>query len=349
MPVCFMIMPYRRKPTQAERHGPAEIDFNALWDHGYVPIIKEIGYEPVRADQDTGALIIGQMLERLYFADLVLADMTIPNGNVYYEVGIRHAAQKSGCVLLAADWSKQLFDVVQMRTVRYPLPDGTITYDTAAALRPAIKAGILEQREALSPMHQSVPGYPDQSIQSRQRPPRSSSPKSRRSRPRYVRCASRPGTSACNWLRRWSRAKERRLRAIRSRSCGDSVENTRTGMPSSRSSGTFRKVRGGAGNPGNPRLRSSCPGRRRPAGHRRTRNADRDGWTDARTPWPDGRPLGPPHQTLRSGGRSLMRSSAMKKACGSISTPIIAPAICPAFTALVPSRVTRSLPKQRCG
>src|SRR5262249_28523708 len=27
----------------------------------------------------------------IYFADLVLADMTIANSNVYYEVGIRHA------------------------------------------------------------------------------------------------------------------------------------------------------------------------------------------------------------------------------------------------------------------
>jgi hypothetical protein len=161
MPVCFMIMPYGRKPTQAEPgRGPAEIDFNALWDRGYVPAIKQLGYEPVRADQDTGALIIGQMLERLYFADLVLADMTIPNGNVYYEVGIRHAAQKSGCVLLAADWSKQLFDVVQMRTVRYPLPEGNITDDTAAGLRPKIKDGIVALRDGLSPMHQTLPGYP---------------------------------------------------------------------------------------------------------------------------------------------------------------------------------------------
>jgi hypothetical protein len=75
------------------------------------------------------------MLERLYFADLVLADMTIANSNVYYEVGIRHAAQRTGCVLLAADWSKQLFDVAQMRTVRYPLPEGNITDDTAAGLQ----------------------------------------------------------------------------------------------------------------------------------------------------------------------------------------------------------------------
>ena len=118
-PVCFMIMPYGRKPTQAEAgHGPAEIDFNALWDRGYVPVIESLGYHPVRADQDTGALVITQMLERLYFADLVLADMTIANGNVYYEIGIRHAAREKGCVLLAADWSRQLFDVAQMRTVR---------------------------------------------------------------------------------------------------------------------------------------------------------------------------------------------------------------------------------------
>ena len=161
MPVCFMIMPYGRKATQAEPgRGPAEIDFNALWDLAYVPTIKSLGYEPVRADQDTGALIIGQMLERLYFADLVLADMTIANGNVYYEVGIRHAAQKSGCVLLAADWSKQLFDVVQMRTVRYPLPEGDITAATAAAIQAAIRDDIAALRDGISPMHQSIPGYP---------------------------------------------------------------------------------------------------------------------------------------------------------------------------------------------
>jgi tetratricopeptide (TPR) repeat protein len=161
MPVCFMIMPYGRKPTQAEPgRGPAEIDFNALWDKGYVPTIKALGYEPVRADQDTGGLIASQMLERLYFADLVLADMTIANGNVYYEIGIRHAAQESGCVLLAADWSKQLFDVAQMRTVRYPLAEGDITGATVDAFQAAIGNKIISLRDGLSPMHQSIPGYP---------------------------------------------------------------------------------------------------------------------------------------------------------------------------------------------
>ena len=162
-PLCFMVMPYGRKATQAEPgRGPAEIDFNALWDRAYVPVITELGYEPVRADQDTGALIITQMLERLYFADLVLADMTIANGNVYYELGIRHASRRTGCVLLAADWSRQLFDVAQMRTVRYPLPEGEVGAATAAAIQQAIKGAIAALGRGVSPMHEAIVGYPTQ-------------------------------------------------------------------------------------------------------------------------------------------------------------------------------------------
>lgn len=160
-PLRFMIMPYGRKPSQAEAgKGPADIDCNALWDRAYFPVIKALGYEPVRADQDLGALIIKEMLERLYFSDLVLADMTIPNGNVYYEVGIRHAARDRGCVLLAADWSKQLFDVGQMRTVRFPMPEGDITDATAKAIQEAIRDPISKLRDGRSPMHDSLPGFP---------------------------------------------------------------------------------------------------------------------------------------------------------------------------------------------
>jgi hypothetical protein len=101
------------------------------------------------------------MVERLYFADLVLADMTIPNGNVYYEVGVRHAAKRTGCVLLAADWSKQLFDVAQMRTVRYPLKEGNIEGATARAVSEAIKGPIDTLSRGDSPVFGSIKGgYP---------------------------------------------------------------------------------------------------------------------------------------------------------------------------------------------
>jgi tetratricopeptide (TPR) repeat protein len=91
----------------------------------------------------------------------VLADMTIPNGNVYYEVGIRNAAQKTGCVLLAAEWSKPLFDVAQMRTVRYPLSEGNVLLETAAAMREAIQDAIAARACGSSPMHEAIKGYPE--------------------------------------------------------------------------------------------------------------------------------------------------------------------------------------------
>ncbi|TCG07783.1 hypothetical protein BZM27_16715 [Paraburkholderia steynii] len=154
-------MPYGRKPTQADSaRGPGEIDFNALWDRAYVPVIESLGYDAVRADQDTGAMIITQMLERIYYADLVLADMTIANGNVYYEVGIRHAAKPNGCVLLAADWSQPLFDVAQLRTVRYPLANGDVDDATAQRIRDTIVPGIKALTDGQSPMFEAIKGFP---------------------------------------------------------------------------------------------------------------------------------------------------------------------------------------------
>jgi hypothetical protein len=89
-----------------------------------------------------------------------LADMTLANGNVYYEVGIRHASKETGCVLLAADWSLQLFDVAQMRTVQYPLPEGDITDATVQTFQDAIKNPIQKLANGVSPMHGSIKGFP---------------------------------------------------------------------------------------------------------------------------------------------------------------------------------------------
>jgi tetratricopeptide (TPR) repeat protein len=116
----------------------------------------------VRADQDTGAAIILEMLERLFFSDLVVADMTLPNGNVYYEIGIRHASRRTGCVLISADWTKALFDVNQMRRLTYPLPEGAITDETAAKIRDVLKNGTPNLVQGASPMFQHLPGFPDE-------------------------------------------------------------------------------------------------------------------------------------------------------------------------------------------
>jgi len=78
-PICFMVMPFGKKKTVSpDKRFPKEIDFDALWEKAYVPALKD-RCEPIRADQDLGALIIKEMIERLVLADLVVADVTIPN------------------------------------------------------------------------------------------------------------------------------------------------------------------------------------------------------------------------------------------------------------------------------
>lgn len=165
--ICFMVMPFSKKDTQAPvGKGPATLSFDSLWEKALKPLIEELGYLPVRADQDLGALIVHEMLERLAISDLVLADLSIPNGNVYYEIGVRHAARERGCVLIGADWSRPLFDVDQLRRVVYPLPPeavddkAVLTDEAAATIRERLRDGILALRDGVSPIHQVLPGYP---------------------------------------------------------------------------------------------------------------------------------------------------------------------------------------------
>jgi len=159
--IAFLIMPFDRKRTGQRRRGaPAEIDFDALWERVYKPMLSELGYVPIRADGDVGALILTEMLQRVALADLVVADLTLPNANVYYEVGVRHAAKKVGCVLVAAEWARPVFDLAQMRQVRYPLPEGAITEPTATAARGVLAAQLSRFAVGSSPVFQALPGYP---------------------------------------------------------------------------------------------------------------------------------------------------------------------------------------------
>jgi MAP3K TRAFs-binding domain len=160
-PIAFMVMPFGRRPTDRNEAGiPAEVDFDLLWFRVYRPVLQDLGYRPVRADADVGSLIVSGMLQRLVLGDLVTADLTLPNANVYYEVGVRHAARKTGCVLTAADWARPLFDLAQIRQVRFPLSNGLVDDSTATTARAHLTEGMQKLAEMISPVFDGVPGYP---------------------------------------------------------------------------------------------------------------------------------------------------------------------------------------------
>lgn len=145
---------------RSEADVPAEVDFDLLWYRVYRPVLAEPGYRPVRADADVGSLIITEMIQRLVLGDIVVADLTLPNANVYYEVGVRHAARESGCILTAAAWAKPVFDLAQMRQVRFPLADGLLGESCVITARAHLTEGLGPLVAATSPVFESMPGYP---------------------------------------------------------------------------------------------------------------------------------------------------------------------------------------------
>jgi hypothetical protein len=160
-PICFMVMPFGVKPTGlGPGEGPARIDFQALWFDVLEPAIDELGYEPVRADEELGALIIVDMIQRLAISDLVIADISIANANVYYEIGVRHAAKPAHCVLIAADWAKPVFDLAQIRHISYKLPKEKLSADEAKDVREQLVRDISPKINAPGPVHAAVPGFP---------------------------------------------------------------------------------------------------------------------------------------------------------------------------------------------
>lgn len=151
--IAFVAMPFGTKSTGIELGaGPANIDFDALYEKAIEPALSDLNYLPIRADNQAGSVIVKDMLEQLVHADLVLADVTIPNGNVYYEAGVRHAARATGCILMCAEWSKLLFDVAQLRQVRYPFPVGAPTETAYMKVGGVLREAIERHADAVGPV-----------------------------------------------------------------------------------------------------------------------------------------------------------------------------------------------------
>jgi len=76
-------------------------------------------FDAVRADfiSKTGS-ITRSVIQHIYNADLVVADLTDLNPNVFYELGVRHAL-RNGTILVALRGTTLPFDVDDLRTVFY--------------------------------------------------------------------------------------------------------------------------------------------------------------------------------------------------------------------------------------
>lgn len=97
----------------------AIMQFSAPYNEVIKPVSEEIGLTCVRADESFGPGVIIQDIERqILEAQVVIADITPANSNVYYEVGYAHALRKP-TILIAEKATDLPFDVSPFRVLFY--------------------------------------------------------------------------------------------------------------------------------------------------------------------------------------------------------------------------------------
>ena len=109
---CFVISPIGEVGTHTRQRA------DTLLNEIIRPAAAEVGFDVTRADEiaEPGR-ISRQILARLIGADVVVADLTDQNPNVFYELAIRHATERA-TIHLYEDASEIPFDVQDVRSVR---------------------------------------------------------------------------------------------------------------------------------------------------------------------------------------------------------------------------------------
>ena len=119
---AFVVMPFGAVHIGgARQHGSEKVDFDSIYADLLKPALEGAGCEPFRADSEVSAGDIRtDMFFELITADVVIADLSIPNANVFYELGVRDAACPRGILIIHGGWTpNHPFDVAPDRSFAY--------------------------------------------------------------------------------------------------------------------------------------------------------------------------------------------------------------------------------------
>lgn len=117
---CFVIMAIG--DTTNDGAVISSADLKSKYDH----LIKEAILkarpllEVVRADEVAiPGTITTDIITRIMHSDYVVADVTYPNPNVFYELGLRHACRSGTIIIKDKDGPKVPFDIAHLRYIEY--------------------------------------------------------------------------------------------------------------------------------------------------------------------------------------------------------------------------------------
>ena len=106
MPTAFVLMPLAE-------------EFDGVYTYFIKSVLEDAGFEVVRADEIKGQNnILRDVIEGIARSDLIVADMTRANANVFYELGIAHTLRKP-VVHITQSRKDSPFDIESYRSLEY--------------------------------------------------------------------------------------------------------------------------------------------------------------------------------------------------------------------------------------
>lgn len=110
---CFVIMPISDVDGYPKGH------FDRVYKHIIEPACRQVGYEPIRADETSKTnVIIVDILKNILDSDMAICDLSARNPNVFYELGFRQAFNKK-TVLMKDEKTDRPFDISAIRSFEY--------------------------------------------------------------------------------------------------------------------------------------------------------------------------------------------------------------------------------------
>jgi len=150
---CYVTMPFGKKQSPEGRI----MDFDRVYLTGIRPAIDAAGLTPVRSDaMPTSGSIQKAIIELLIRADVVVADVTLANANVLYEVGIRFGVSRGVTILVCEEGSQLPWDVSSLVVLPYPADHDGPWEPFVERLSSSIRRG-LDNAETSSPVYTFFP------------------------------------------------------------------------------------------------------------------------------------------------------------------------------------------------
>lgn len=144
--ICFVISPIGEEGSETRERS------DQVLKHIITASVEQLGYSVVRADKiSEPGIITTQIIENIVDSELVIADLTERNPNVFYELAIRHAIRKP-LVQMIKKGETIPFDVAATRIIQFDLH----SLDSVAAAKEEILSQVKSLESGDNDVHNPI-------------------------------------------------------------------------------------------------------------------------------------------------------------------------------------------------